>query len=217
MRRSIPISVLLAVLVASTAAAQSRYLPENRSGYGVAGQFQFNDLQSVIGIDLGMSLRGRFDASLALGWVDLDRAVIGTGGGGFAVSPAIRYTFLRPTQTGGLGVELDARYERGSYTSDPLDAISRRVVATHTSAGVTAFWRIHSSAKFNLYPSVGVSWVRSELTLGGDDLFGPEENFAWEFGLAFLADRRVVIAPAVVLIDGETTQALRIGLVLPGT
>ena len=27
----------------------------------------------------------------------------------------------------------------------------------------------------------------------------------------------LALAPAVVLIDGETTQALRIGLVLPGT
>ena len=199
------------------AEAQSRFLPDRRSGYGFGLILESGPDYGAVGGNLGLSLQGRVDVGLTAGRVGFDNEVLGPDGGGFIFAPYVSAILLRPEQARGLGVELAGSFERGSFTSDYLDQLDSRVQGDVWSGGIGIYTKTVVSPGLSVQPSIGTRWIHSSLQVGGRDLAEPQDGFGWQFGLAFFFDRKVLVQPALLVFDGQSSLSLQVGVVLPGS
>jgi len=212
--------ILLATIWAGAAVGQGRFLDDGQNGFEINGSLWSGKDYTSLGASFGYSFGAKFDLGLGVSRSSFDDEVIGNDGSGTEFTPFAVATIVKPTDTSNVGVELTAAYGIASFSSDALDFLDWDMSAKALTAGGNLYFRIQSSPTLEIYPAASVDYV--SVTAKLEDSMGNSEDedvneVAFGAAVSFLFNKKVHVTPAFRSFDGETSFAISIGLVVPGT
>lgn len=206
------------LLSADIALGQGSFLKEGQSGFGLTAFVKSGENYTGYGGDIGYSFAAKFDLGLIIGRTNFENIVIGRNGKGTSYSPYATLTLLKPSKISRIGIELNASYGIGNYTSDDLEAQNLDLNEEGINAGGTIYMKMETSPDLDIFPRVSIAYVKIDQKL--DDPSGNSEtesieNVGYIVGIYFLFSDKVVVGPDFTTNDGNNSFRLSIGWVIP--
>jgi hypothetical protein len=155
--------LILLLLCFELISAQGLFLDKNYSGLEIGTVIDGQNDKSYLGqFKAGFSYYGIMDVSLETGLGKANRNVDaqGTGFHYYSITPTITVHALRQDERIPLSISLFASSRSDNYNSDYLDNNYITLYGDVLSAGVSATKRFAVSPKINLYPSIGLIYIR---------------------------------------------------------
>jgi hypothetical protein len=193
--------VLAALLAAATVGAQSRYLPDGKTGTALAGGLVVTEDARGASFEVVQAIKGRLDIGVSASVLGYENFFGDQTYSEFSLG--IGYALARPVEGSPFGVDVIAAYRLGDYGSSNVDGYR---------LGSDLYLRIAAGPGVTIYPTVGLSYVHT--------------NYDWVHGpssatdplvtgqVAFQIGEQVVIEPGFANIDGEWQGSLAVRVVL---
>lgn len=208
MKKSI-FAALVFVGVASAAFAQGRLFEDGQSGFTGSLVAVSEESVSEFGLAFDHSFSGGLDVGVSVLRASFDESEFGPDFSGYSISPSAGYYLIKPESGSGLGFALVAAYQYGGYSGDfYLDT-------NGFSVGGEFFFLTPSTSSVRFVPSVRVVHVSvdNEVSVPGQNpLSGSASDVGFSVTVDFVVNEKLLLAPGMVSIDGETSWALSIGL-----
>lgn len=222
MKKTLTVAVLgLALLLAATtASAQMKYLNDGQSGFGLGAGYLLGEDFSGFGATADYTVRSSWDLGLNVNWLSLDEDTNGTDASATTVTPWFALGLIRPKEASKLGAELQVAYEMDSYSGDVLDELGADKSSDALIGAVSLYLRLESSPTMLVYPEVSLGYMAGSLNVEDSDGVEYEtdiEEVVYGASVGVLFNQKVRVTPSFMWVDDNSTWALTLGLLMPGS
>jgi hypothetical protein len=211
---------LAVVLAATTASAEMKFMNDGQSGFGLGAAYVDGEDYSGFGGTANYTVRGSWDLGLDVSWLSLDEETNGTNASATAVTPWFALGLVRPKEASKFGAELKVGYEMDSFSSDVFDELDMDMSGSALIGAASLYMRLESSPTMLIYPEVSLGYMTGTLTIeepDGTETESDLDEVVYGASVSFLFNQKVRVTPAFMSVDDNSTWALTLGLVMPGS